>query len=573
MSHPEAYAQPAAQSPVTEQSRPADEPKSNSVAVRSAADAKSRSVAPDFARGIALWGIALANVPTAWITTNMDAPRAGMFGGTDLEQTPLEQILIMFHAMFVHVRGLPMFSTLLGVGVGMIAVSLWKKGYTNGAVRRVLARRYFFLFLFGAVHAVFLFFGDIMSTYGLAGILCGLMVGLRDKLIKLLAGILFGLNVLYFGMNALILTFMDIPDDLAGASFTTGWTDTYPGWMLTGLISLPFLPFSAFMVLPMVMVGFLWGRQGVFRNIDKHSRKLWAWTGVAAAVILLIGVPWGLSGIGVIPDEWFLPLTILNQGIGTFTGPGILAAIMLALRPVQRKIDERRARGEEAKVPGVMVPFVALGKRSMSGYLAQSILFFILVLPFTFGLGRDFGIPGQMLIATGVWLATLLGAWAHEAAGKQGPFEWLHRRLSYGKGLQNPYQWTAKEIERARQGKPVLIGYPDGEFGQQQAVPSGGVLPVSPQPMQQAPGMPVGAPAQQAPGVPEGAQPQFAQAQQVPPQPQAQQPHDYGAQPQLPGSPQAQQQFSPQPGYGEPQYPHGSAHQQPMPPQEPPRSN
>jgi len=558
---------------VTEQSRPADEPKSHSDAVRSAADAKSRSVAPDFARGIALWGIALANVPTAWITTNMDAPRAGMFGGTGLEQTPLEQILIMFHAMFVHVRGLPMFSTLLGVGVGMIAVSLWKKGYTNGAVRRVLARRYFFLFLFGAVHAVFLFFGDIMSTYGLAGILCGLMVGLRDWLIKLIAGILFGVTIVQASIGAIMFALVDIPFDPTGQSMIGAAADDgYLGWMLMGLMGLAFQPFAVLGVLPLVMIGFLWGRQGVFRNIDKHSRKLWVWTAVAAAVILLVGVPWGLSGIGVLPGEWNMSLTMLNQGLGMLTGPGILAAIMLALRPVQRTIDERRARGEEAMVPTVLVPFVALGKRSMSGYLAQSVLLFILVLPFTFGLGRDFGIPGQMLIATGVWLATLLGAWALEAAGKQGPFEWLHRRLSYGKGLQNPYQWTAKEIERARQGKPVLIGYPDGEFGQQQAVPSGGVLPASPQPMQQAPGMPVGAPAQQAPGVPEGAHPQYAQPQPQP-QPQAQQPHDYGAQPQQPGYPQAQQQAAPQPGYFEPQYPHGGAQQQPMPPQEPPRSN
>lgn len=83
-------------------------------------------------------------------------------------------------------------------------------------------------------------------------------------------------------------------------------------------------------------------------------------------------------------------------------------------------------------MPGWLVPIVALGKRSMTGYLMQSVIFFVLVYPFMLGIPRDMGAFVQTLIAVGVWLVTLLAAWAMERGGMQGPFEKVHRRLSYG---------------------------------------------------------------------------------------------------------------------------------------------
>lgn len=91
-----------------------------------------RMIAPDFARGIALLGIALANIQTAWIIDNpsQQAEHAtpSYFGGY-VDGSLLDAIATIFSAMFVHVRGLPMFSTLLGFGIGLITISLWKKSF------------------------------------------------------------------------------------------------------------------------------------------------------------------------------------------------------------------------------------------------------------------------------------------------------------------------------------------------------------------------------------------------------------------------------------------------------------
>ena len=69
----------------------------------------------------------------------------------------------------------------------------------------------------------------------------------------------------------------------------------------------------------------------------------------------------------------------------------------------------------------------------MTGYLLQSILFVLLTSKFTFGLGRGQGAWEATLIAIFIWAITLVIAYALEKANLRGPFEVVHRRLSYGR--------------------------------------------------------------------------------------------------------------------------------------------
>lgn len=90
----------------------------------------------------------------------------------------------------------------------------------------------------------------------------------------------------------------------------------------------------------------------------------------------------------------------------------------------------------------------ALGARSMSGYLAQSVLFVVIALPFTLNIGSELGAFGQLIVVTVVWLLTLVGAWVLELRGLPGPFEALHRQLSYGQdGLPARWQERSEQPE------------------------------------------------------------------------------------------------------------------------------
>jgi len=438
-------------------------PKAKRAPVRTVA--KVRYLAPDVARGMALLGIALANLPTAW-TDHPSSDYASSFGGITGQGSWLEHGLVVFQAMFVHVRGLPMFSTLLGVGMGMILVGLIGRGYTQRAARGVIARRYAWLLAFGLVHHVLVFSGDILAPYGFCALLIALLIGLSDRGLRVIGWTIFSLWAGFCTLGA--VGHMVAPDnpkfnikmgDVAGLV-----PDNYPDFVSGNLSSLWGVLMGPLMMLPMMLIGFIWGRSGLLQDIDQHARQLWTWVWIAVTVVVLVGLPWGLASIKVLPEHWQVSLTLLNTTWGPLTGPGILAAILLAMRPLQRQASAATQRGQRFTPPAWLVPFNELGKRSMTGYLLQSIIFFPLVMPFTLNLMANPTIPVQMLFATTVWLITLLICWALGRAGKPGPFEQLHRRLAYGKlGLADSYEPTAKElaveekrlakIERRRQRK------------------------------------------------------------------------------------------------------------------------
>ena len=151
-------------------------------------------------------------------------------------------------------------------------------------------------------------------------------------------------------------------------------------------------------------------------------------------------MPLGFSDIGVFSNKVNSSFTLMNTMIGIYTGPGFVAMAALATLPLQRRINAKSQQGEAPKIPLFVRMICALGKRSMTGYLLQSIVFFIITAPFILNYGHDRGAFFSTIIAIGVWLVTLFAAWIMELLGKPGPFEAVHRRLSYGKnGLYSQY--------------------------------------------------------------------------------------------------------------------------------------
>lgn len=401
-----------------------------------ASASQRRMVVPDIARGVMLWGIAIANVATAWVVIGGGQMTTA---GRVVNGSWWDALAIMFTTSFVHSRGFPMFATLLGFGLGIIAMSLYRRGYPLSAARGVLARRYGLLSVFGILHAVFLFWGDIMVTYGLLGLVLITLITVRTKILLWIAGSMFTLTCLMGVVGSLFMTSVLGSDWLstsADAELLLGSSETYGRVMLTGLLmmlmNLLGFPVQAFMLLPLVIIGFVAAREGVLADPARY-RKVLVWTATFGAVVAVgTGVPAGLEAIGVLDTGIF---AVLTMTLGTAAGPGFIALLALLLNGAQQKVDT----GQKLSAP--LWALAALGRRSMTGYVLQSVIFLIVFAPFALGLFAHAGAGLLLLVGTGGWLLTLGFACLLEARGKKGPFEAVHRRLSYGKkGLVR--QWV-----------------------------------------------------------------------------------------------------------------------------------
>ncbi|MDY3048836.1 MAG: DUF418 domain-containing protein, partial [Rothia sp. (in: high G+C Gram-positive bacteria)] len=331
------------------------------------ASARSRMLVPDVARGLMLWGIAVANVATAWV---LFAGGPASMTGRVVDGSFWDKLTIMFATSFVHARGFPMFSTLLGFGVGLIAASLYRRGYPLPKARGVIARRYGMLAIFGALHMVFLFWGDIMLAYGLIGLFMACLIAVRTKVLLWIAGTLFAVTNLVALAGVLLLQAVlgsgQLQELLSGGSGDLLQVTSYWSVLLNGLIVLlgSFLgvPLQAFMLLPLMLLGFVLAREGVLAEPARHRRVLVWLAGVGLVAALGTGIPAGLEALGLLHTGVF---GVLTMTLGVLGGPGFIALLALALAGVQERVDAG------APVPAPLRPLIALGKRSMTGYVLQ----------------------------------------------------------------------------------------------------------------------------------------------------------------------------------------------------------
>ena len=148
----------------------------------------------------------------------------------------------------------------------MIVLSLWRRGYPDTAARGVLFRRYGFLALFGIIHMVFLFWGDIMFFYGVAGIIFAAMMTMKDKTLWWIAGILMSLHVLINGSLVAFLLFSPGASDVGLSGGLDLTFNSYAETLGFGLLAVPMQFGMDFNVGICCSCGFGWCAMGTCRN-------------------------------------------------------------------------------------------------------------------------------------------------------------------------------------------------------------------------------------------------------------------------------------------------------------------
>lgn len=363
--------------------------------------------------------IALANAPS-WLP-------AAQAATAEIADTAW----VFTRSLLVDGRSYPLFSILFGFGLATIAARYDEPREAG----RMLRRRGWWLIAFGAVHAL-LYPGDVLGAYGLTAVVLSALIARRRRnaLISFAVVIAVLASVTLYAATSTI-------DPTAPSKATGPDILTMTLWERMGLWAISSIG-AVFItaVLPCVVIGVFIQHSGVLTEPWRHRRLLAATAAVGLGAAAALGIP----SARVTADDT-LPLggDILH-GLGSYPGGlGWLALIALLAAGRSREValggagsqgasDVTEAGGREhGRVVGM---FAAIGQRSLTAYLTQTILF----APVFYGLeaagARDAITPVTgAAIAIAVWILAGLLCVLLDRAGRPGPFEALNRRLVYGR--------------------------------------------------------------------------------------------------------------------------------------------
>lgn len=354
----------------------------------------------DILRGIALFGILAANLH------DFEGPLA-------IPDNPIAQTLL---DILINTKFITLFSFMFGIG---FAVQMSRAGRKGVTFLSFYPRRLLSLALFGLIHGILIWPGDILLTYAILGALLLLFRNLSQKAVLYWAGGIVAAQVVC--LSCLQVAAMlgtpaaegpDLPPIDPHRSILQFLLDNWHSWVtrLGGiLIALPLL--SVF------LLGLWVWRSGVVEHLDDYRPALKRVCAVCLPLGLVLNTAstllWDLRPDAVSTD-WFC--SVLGVVFPTILSAGYASGLALLLRSDAWK---RRLK-----------PFAAVGRMALTDYLMQSIIctaFF-----FFTGLYGKLG-PVRDLLAT-VVIFSVQVAFSNWWLTRHpyGPMEWLWRRMTYG---------------------------------------------------------------------------------------------------------------------------------------------
>lgn len=393
---------------------------------------RTRALAPDVARGTMLLAIAVVNAawyPWGHATDSLPdwTPRGADAWGRALVALTLDS------------RAYPMFAFLLGYGMVQFHNSRLRAGRTEREIRAMFNRRHWTMLGFGFLHAGLLFDGDILGPYALLGLAGVPLLFHRREVVlrRWLAGL--------SGLASLVVIISFLPVGWLSAS-SGDWSQLpdfhavvvdQPGYLVAAAWRLGiwavFLPVVACVtMIPIaVLAGWIAARHRLLDAPGEHLRTL--------RLLACIGIPVGWGGglpvalhivSGAQTSEPAAWETLLHMVTGAPCGIGYVALFGLFAARQEARAAQRAGLGGEPR--GFLRAMVALGRRSLSFYLAQSVVLSPLMCAWGFGLAHRTSAVELVLLCALIWLVSVGLAAALEHRGLRGPAEVVLRRITYG---------------------------------------------------------------------------------------------------------------------------------------------
>ncbi|MGH3985554.1 MAG: DUF418 domain-containing protein [Pseudonocardiaceae bacterium] len=377
----------------------------------------ARSLAPDLARGAMLLLIALANAHLYLYGRPIGVR------GYPIPESTAERLVVLVQMTFVDGRAYPMFAFLFGYGI----VQLWRrhtsKGVNEVAVRKVVRRRGWWMILFGFLHALLLFSGDIIGAYGLlAVVLAGLLIRAGDEKLLIMVGV-WTVPIMAFG------ALQTLPGPEGSGSFLPSMSITDP-LAAAGIRAIEWLQLtvvlSVFSLVPALLLGVWAGRRRLLDEPERHRPLLIRVAVLGVGLAAAGGLPMALMAASWWPEPSVVATALAGvaHAVTGYAGGVGYAAIagLTAIWAHNHNRDRPRP---------VITALAACGQRSMTCYLLQSVVFVAVLAAYGGGLGNRFGLAPTVVLATATWALTVLLADAMARRNYRGPAEVVLRRLTY----------------------------------------------------------------------------------------------------------------------------------------------
>ncbi|WP_037151843.1 DUF418 domain-containing protein [Rhizobium freirei] len=373
----------------------------------------------DALRGFALFGILQVNILAF----------SSVYYGTGLPATDgwssLDAVLAFVISAVFELKFYLLFSFLFGYSVTLQMQSAQK---ADVAFLPRMLRRQAGLFLIGAIHALVLFHGDILTTYAVLGLLLLALREVRGGFkIRLAAAFVVVTAVLWFALAFLQWSAPDQDDSALIIDHAQTALAAYRGTPISimgqhGEDMASFLPMLLLLQAPcalaMFLIGFVFGQRKLLQNRDLYRPYL------------VRSICWGLAvglpgGVAYACATQFAPGTSLETAglaLSVLTSPFLTGAIIAG---VLMALDSGRM--------GSWRDYLAsAGRMALSNYLMQSIVCALIFHGYGFGLIGKLSFAMTLVVAVVLFgLQLLLSRWWLRRFN-YGPVEWLLRAVTIG---------------------------------------------------------------------------------------------------------------------------------------------
>ncbi|MFD1926920.1 DUF418 domain-containing protein [Sporosarcina siberiensis] len=364
----------------------------------------------DIMRGFALLGIFIANM------LHFHSPYL-YYDAFTWFTAPGEIQTFKWIDIFVEASFYPIFAMLFGYGLNM----QYEKAVANRSpFASVASKRMAILLVFGLLHALFIWYGDVLFTYAVMGFIIIALVRMSAKWLVPLAAVLYIVPTTLLYLVTKMLPNMDDyaniqQIELSVSAYAMG---TYGEifkfrlfeWLIYGLSS-TFM--GIFIVLPIIMMGVVLSKWKVIERAKELRVR------IAVVTIITLGLGIWIKSLPYIGKPTTDVVLLQDMYGGVILAAGYVGIIMLlCTAPVFR---------------AVFKPIGKVGRMSLTTYITQSIV------ATTIFYAYGFGLYGKVDLATGTWIA--IGVFALQvifaelwlSKFQMGPLEWLWRKGTYGK--------------------------------------------------------------------------------------------------------------------------------------------